>query len=66
MAPVVPDAGPVWNNLAANLTVASPHGSWFLVACAIGTVLLVGCQTLLASLLRSGNLLRVDSAVTSS
>jgi len=30
-----------------NLTVASPHGSWFLVACAAGTVLLLlGCQTL--------------------
>jgi hypothetical protein len=31
----------MWNNLAVNLTTASPHGSWFLVACAIGTVLLL-------------------------
>jgi len=31
----------MWNNLAVNLTVASPHGSWFLVACAAGTVLLL-------------------------
>jgi hypothetical protein len=31
--------GRMWNNLAVNLTVASPHGSWFLVACASATVL---------------------------
>jgi gluconate:H+ symporter, GntP family len=31
----------VWNNLPVNLTATSPHDSWFLVACAAGTVLLL-------------------------
>ena len=32
----------MWNNLRVNtLASATPHGSWFLVACAAGTVLLL-------------------------
>lgn len=33
--------GLVWNNLAVNLAAATPHYSWFLVACAAGTVLVL-------------------------
>jgi len=31
----------VWNNLRVSFDAATPHGSWFLVACAAGTVLLL-------------------------
>jgi len=31
----------VWNNLRMTFVAATPHGSWFLVACAAGTVLLL-------------------------
>ena len=31
----------MWNNLRVSLADATPHGSWFLVACAAGTVLLL-------------------------
>ncbi len=31
----------VWNNLPVNLASATPYDSWFLVACAAGTVLLL-------------------------
>ena len=33
--------GPVWNNLPVNLATPTPSASWFLVACAAGTVLLL-------------------------
>ena len=31
----------MWNNLRVSFGAATPHGSWFLVACAAGTVLLL-------------------------
>jgi GntP family gluconate:H+ symporter len=33
--------GPVWNNLRVSFATATPHGSWFLVACAAGTVVVL-------------------------